>query len=168
MKKIILLALTLTCMSISAQEKLKATEISGDKGGRLDGKAWSSEELTGKVHVLFYVDPDEKDTNEHVGQALKKENFSREVYQSWAIINMAATWLPNFALESALEKKQKMYPDTVYVKDFSKTLVKEWDLKDDASNVVLFNKNGEVLFKFHGKATDEQIAKLLELVKANL
>ena len=35
-------------------------ELREKLGGRLDGKPWSSEELQGKVHVLFYVDPDER------------------------------------------------------------------------------------------------------------
>ncbi len=33
-------------------------ELKDKLGGRLDGTPWSSEELRGKVHVLFYVDPD--------------------------------------------------------------------------------------------------------------
>lgn len=168
MKK--LLALTLIFLSIGsfAGEMLKKVEISGKDGGRLNGEKWESSELTGKVNVVFYVDPDEKETNEHVGQALKDEKFSRAVYQSWAIINMAATWLPNFALESALKKKQEIYPDTVYVKDLNKVLVKEWQIPDDASNVLLFNKQGELIFKISGKANDEQVKELLSLVKANL
>ena len=33
--------------------------LKGDLGGKLDGTQWSSEELvSGKVIVLFYVDPD--------------------------------------------------------------------------------------------------------------
>ncbi len=41
--------------------------LEGDLGGRLDGTAWNSEELiSGKVMVLFYVDPDEADLNNHV------------------------------------------------------------------------------------------------------
>ena len=38
-------------------------ELKEKLGGRVNGKPWSSEELHGKVHLLFYVDPDEKDTN---------------------------------------------------------------------------------------------------------
>jgi uncharacterized protein len=71
-------------------------ELKDNLGGRLDGKPWSSDELKGKVHVLFYADPDEKDTNEDASEALKKEKFPAEKYQSVAIINMAATFMPNF------------------------------------------------------------------------
>ena len=50
-------------------------ELKEKLGGRLDGTPWSSEELQGKVHVLFYVDPDEKDTNNDASEALDKEKF---------------------------------------------------------------------------------------------
>ncbi len=53
-------------------------ELKGKLGGRLDGKPWSSEELQGKVHVLFYVDPDEKDTNNSASNAMDKENFPED------------------------------------------------------------------------------------------
>ena len=49
--------------------------LEGDFGGRLDGTKWSSEELiSGKITILFYVDPDESDLNNHVSEALKSEN----------------------------------------------------------------------------------------------
>lgn len=168
MRKLLGLAIMALAFNVHAGESLKKVEISSKDGGRLNGEKWDSSELVGKVHVVFYVDPDEKEVNEHVGQALKAEKFPRENYQSWAIINMAATWLPNFALESALKKKQEIYPDTIYVKDLNKALVKEWGIKDDASNVLLFNKQGELIYKIEDKANEDQVNELLNLVKANL
>ena len=57
--------------------------LEGDLGGRLDGTAWNSEELiSGKVMVLFYVDPDESELNNHVSDALKAENFPLDKYGS--------------------------------------------------------------------------------------
>ena len=41
---------------------------------------------------------------------------------------MDATWLPNFAISSALEEKQEKYPNAIYVRDYDKILVKEWNL----------------------------------------
>jgi len=57
--------------------------------------------VAGKVYVLFYVDPDEKDTNNEASDALDREKFPSEKFQTVGIINMAATWLPNFAISSA-------------------------------------------------------------------
>ena len=71
------------------------------------------------------VDPDESDLNNHVSEALKAEKFPLEKYGSIAIINMAATWLPNFALNMKLKSKQENYKNTVYVKDLQKILVQE-------------------------------------------
>jgi uncharacterized protein len=140
---------------VALQEKL---------GGHLDGRPWSSEEIKGKVSVVFYVDPDEKDTNNDASEALKKEKFSMEKYQSFAIINMAATWLPNRAISSSLKKKQEEYPDTIYVRDYKKVLVQEWGIADDSSNILAFDKNGLLIFRKDGKLNEEEIARLVKAV----
>ena len=125
MHKIIFI-LTLICLQTAVMAELPIgqpaplIELSGDLGGRLNGESWSSSELTGKVHVLFYTDPDEKDLNNAASEALKLEKFDREKYGSVGIGNMAATWMPNFAINIGLKKKQEKYPDTVYVMDMNK------------------------------------------------
>ena len=97
--------------------------LEGDLGGRVDGTPWNSEELvSGKIIVLFYVDPDESDLNNHVSDALKAENFPLDKYGSVGVANMAATWLPNFAINIKLKSKQEKHKSTVYVKDLEKTL----------------------------------------------
>jgi YtfJ family uncharacterized protein len=143
-------------------------ELKDKLGGRLDGTPWSSEELKGKVHVLFYVDPDEKDTNNDTSEALDKEKFPKEKFQSVAIINMAATFMPNFLISSSLKEKQEKYPRTIYVRDYKKVLVKEWGLGDDSSDVLAFDKQGKVIFRKDGKLTPEEIQKLLKVIKENL
>ena len=98
--------------------------LEGDLGGRLDGTAWSSDELiSGKVMVLFYVDPDESELNNHVSDALKAENFPLDKYGSVGVANMGATWLPNFANNMKLKSKQEKHKSTIYVKDLKKTFV---------------------------------------------
>ena len=143
-------------------------ELKEKLGGRLDGKPWSSEELQGKVHVLFYVDPDEKDTNNDASDALDREKFSSDKFQSVGIINMAATWLPNFAISSALKDKQKRYPKTIYVRDYKKVLVNTWKIADDSSNVLAFDKQGKLIFRKDGKLTTEEIQRLIKVVRDHL
>ena len=143
--------------------------LKGELGGRLDGTQWSSEELvSGKVIVLFYVDPDESELNNHVSDALKAENYPKEKYGSIGMANMAATWLPNFAINMKLKSKQEQYKSTVYVKDLEKTLVKKWGLSDDNSDVVVFGKDGRVLFSVDGKFTDSQVKEIVKVVWDNL
>ena len=143
--------------------------LKDDLGGRLDGTQWSSEELvSGKVIVLFYVDPDESELNNHVSDALKAENYPKEKYGSIGMANMAATWLPNFAINIKLKSKQEQYKSTVYVKDLEKTLVKKWGLSDDNSDVVVFGKDGRVLYSVDGKFTDAQVKEIVKVVWDNL
>ncbi len=143
-------------------------ELKEKLGGRLDGKPWSSEELRGRVHVLFYVDPDEKDTNNDASEALDREKFPGDKLQSVGIINMAATWLPNFAISSALKDKQKRYPTTIYVRDYKKVLVDAWKIADDSSNVLAFDKNGRLIFRKDGKLTAEEVQRLIKIIRDHL
>ena len=142
--------------------------LEGKLGGHLDATPWSSDEFKGKVSVLFYVDPDVKDLNNDASEALKKENFSLEKYQSFAIINMAATWLPNFAISSSLREKQKRYPSTIYVRDFKKVLVKKWRLSDNNNNVLAFDKQGKLIFRKDGRLEQKDIRKLIRAIRAHL
>lgn len=157
-----------TVLAIEIGQVPPKVELKDKLGGRLDGKSWSSEELQGKVHVIFYVDPDEKDTNNPASDALNKEKFPSEKFQSFGIINMAATWLPNFAISSSLEEKQKLYPKTIYVRDYKKVLVNSWKIADDSSNVLAFDKKGLLIFRKDGKLTSDEIQKLIKSIRDNL
>ena len=174
MKKIsVLMILLLSALHLSAElpigEIPPKIVLEGDLGGRLDGSAWNSEELiSGKVMVLFYVDPDESDLNNHVSDALKAENFPLDKYGSLGVANMGATWLPNFAINIKLKSKQAKHKSTIYVKDLKKTFVKSWGLKDDESDIILFGKDGKVLYSYDGKFSDAQVKELIQAVKDNL
>jgi YtfJ family uncharacterized protein len=124
--------------------------------------------IQGKVFVMFYVDPDEKDKNEHFAQALKKRHFDRNKYASIAIVNMAATWKPNFIIESILESKQKEFTDTIYVKDKKSVLVNGWNLADNESDILIFDKDGKVLFYKAGKMTQDDVKKAISIIEEHL
>ena len=142
--------------------------LSGEDGGIVNGKAWSSAMLKDKVTVLFYVDPDKKDENSALTKALKAKHFDRKQYRSVAIINLAATWMPDAVIEMKLSAKQKEFPDTIYVKDKRKVLVKKWSLKDDASDILLFDKSGKLIYKKFGKLGQNEIDKVIALIEKNI
>jgi len=156
-------------LQVGAQDSTPTTlplvTLEGQTGGRLDGTSWNSNEIKDKITVLFYVDPDEKDLNEPTAELLKIEKFPLEKYASIGVINMAATWLPNFAIENSLKQKLKKFSDTLYLRDLKKVLVKEWGLKDDSSNILLFDKSGKLVYKIMGKAKPEESQKLITLIK---
>jgi YtfJ family uncharacterized protein len=143
-------------------------ELKEKLGARLDSTPWSSDELQGKVSVVFYVSPDEKDTNNPASEALDKEKFPTDKFKSYGIINMAASMLPNFVINSALKEKQERYPKTIYVRDYKKVLVDAWKIADHSSNVMVFDKKGTLIFRKDGKLTSEEIEKLVKSVRDNL
>ena len=168
-KIILILVPTMLLAELPIGEIPAKIVLKGDLGGRIDGTQWSSEELVSeKVIVLFYVDPDESELNNHVSDALKAENYPKEKYGSIGMANMAATWLPNFAINMKLKSKQEKHKETVYVKDLDKTLVKKWGLSDDNSDVIVFGKDGRVLYSVDGKFTDAQVKEIVKVVWDNL
>ena len=141
--------------------------ISDDNGAKVTGEPFDTQSMRGKTSLIFYVDPDEKSLNEHVGKAIKEAKFDRSHFQSYAIINMEATWLPNFAIETILEDKQKEYPNTIYVKDLKKNFVYMWQIADDNSDVILLDANGKVLFIHEGKLPPEKLQELIKLIQTH-
>jgi YtfJ family uncharacterized protein len=170
MKKIILgfLIVVGSSMAVEIGKVPSSVSLSGENGGKIDGTVWSSAMLKGKVHILFYVDPDERKLNENLTKALKKRHFDRKKYASVAMINLAATWMPNAILESKLKAKQKEFPDTIYVKDKKKVLVQKWGLEDDNSDILVFNKEGKLIYQKFGKLSEKEIASVLALIEKNL
>ena len=168
-KIILILVPTMLLAELPIGEIPPKVVLKGDLGGRIDGTQWSSEELVSeKVIVLFYVDPDESELNNHVSDALKAENYPKEKYGSIGMANMAATWVPNFAINMKLKSKQEKHKETVYVKDLDKTLVKKWGLSDDNRDVIVFGKDGRVFYSVDGKFTDAQVKEIVKVVWDNL
>ena len=166
--KIILLSLLihLSVFALSVGQIPINVSIQGDDGGLVsDGETlWSSTSIKDKTFVVFYIDPDERATNFHFVELLKAKDLDKNKFATIAIINLAATWKPNFVIESLLEAQQEEFPDTIYVKDKSSILVKEWQLPDHASNVMLFSTQGKVLFFKSGKMEENDIEDFLYLL----
>jgi hypothetical protein len=143
--------------------------LKGDLGKLVDGGGpWQSDRFLGYVTILFYVDPDESELNNAASEALKNENLPADQVRSVAVINMDATFLPNFLIQGKLEEKQKEYQNTLYVMDYKKVLVNEWGLEDHNSNVVIFDKQGKVLFSVDGQLNDSHIREMLAAVQNTL
>ena len=163
------LLISINVFALNIGSELKEVTIHDDNGGYVkDASAWNSSSIKDKVIVLFYVDPDEKDTNAHFNKILKEKKYDFNKFGSIAIINLAATWKPNFIIESILKSKQEEFPNTIYVKDKASVLVKEWSLKDDSSEVLLFSKDSKLLFYKSGRMSEEDIKKIINIIDNNI
>jgi YtfJ family uncharacterized protein len=142
--------------------------LEGQTGGYLNGQAWNSQLLKGKVYVIFYVDPDKKDLNNDFSEALKARQFDLKRYHSIAIVNLAATFMPNFLIEAKLKQKQARYPNALYLKDKQKVLVKAWGLEDNNSDILIFDQKGKLIYQKFGKLSQEEIAHVLKMIEKHL
>ncbi len=170
MKKMLLLPLlfSLSLSAIELGQTLPSITLDGDKGGRVAGGDWKSSELKGKVHLVFYVDPDESDLNDALSDAVKAAEPDRDKFASVAIINMAATWKPNFAIQSVLEGKQEKFPHTTYVKDMDKHIIEAWKIADDNNDIILLDKSGKVIYMHEGEVDAAGIKKVIKLIQENM
>ena len=121
-----------------------------DNGGDSKDNAWHSKNLQGKVHILLYMDPDKREESMPFLDTLNAEKYDKKKYSTVAIVNLAATWMPDAILESLLSKKQKELQNTEFVFDKTKCFVKKWQMKDDASNVLVLDKDMKVLYQKSG------------------
>lgn len=125
-------------------------------------------QFRGKVLYIAYVDPDEKDTNSHVEEALKKEQDSGALdkagYESFWIVNLKATAKPNFLIKSALKSKQKKTGATI-VLDPDYTILNLWGLKNDSSDVVILDKQRICRYVHNGKLSPEEVVKMVKIIK---
>ncbi len=168
MKKLTLFfALGLLVWGAKVGEMLPHLVLEGKEGGLVDGRSFDSRILSSKTYLVIYSDPDKKDLNEEFFQKVKKAHFDRSRYGSIAIVNMQATWLPNFLLQAILKKKQKSYPDTIYVKDKKRVLVKKWGVADN-DQVVMIVKRGKVLFVKNGKLGPKEQSRALEILQRSV
>jgi len=76
--------------------------------------------------------------------------------------------MPNALIESKLETNQKEIPDMLYVFDKNKYLVKNWNLKDNKVNVLIFDKKGILIYQESGQFNRSKIQSPLEVIKSQL
>ncbi len=134
------------------------------------GKEYSLDhpQFKGKVLYIGYVDPDEKDTNNHVEEALKKEReaggLDKARYEGFGIVNLKATIMPNFLIKSAIKSKQEK-TGAIIILDYDYTILNQWGLKNDASNVVVLDKERICRYVNSGKLPPEELAKMIQIIK---
>jgi len=104
MKKVIfilvfVLAVTNVFAELPLGEKPPVIDLKGKIGERVDGTPWSSNELVGKVWVVFYADPDESDLNDPAADSIKAKRFFRKKNKvQLQIVNYAANMETEFLL----------------------------------------------------------------------
>jgi predicted transcriptional regulator len=173
MKKTIVL-LTLAVASLFAEvdmeTPLTAVTLEGDNGSYYTGEAWDSSMLQGKTTMLMYVDPDEKNKGEVFKPTI--EAFERDLdfnkFQILVILNLNATWKPDFVIRSLMKSKLTDYPKRTYILDTNSVLVKEWGLTDNEYNTLVINDESKVIYSHSGKWKEGEIDKINVLIRSEV
>jgi predicted transcriptional regulator len=167
---LVLLALVWT-VSVSLAAELKVGDKAPDfKLKDPTGKEYLLDhpQFKGKVLYVAYVDPDEKDTNNHVEDALKKEKDSGALdktrYEGFGIVNLKASMMPNFLIKSAIKSKQEKTGALILL-DYDYTLLNLWGLKNDSSDVVVLDKERICRYVYNGKLPPEELTKMIQIIK---
>ena len=167
---LVLLALVWT-VSVSPAAELKLGDKAPDfKLKDPTGKDYSLDhpQFKGKVLYIAYVDPDEKDTNNHVEDALKKEKDSggldKTRYEGFGIVNLKASMMPNFLIKSAIKSKQEKTGALILL-DYDYTILNLWGVKNDSSDVVVLDKERICRYVYNGKLPPEELTKMIQIIK---
>ena len=166
----LLLALLWTVSSAVAAELKVGDKAPDFKLKDSTGKEYSlaAPQFKGKVLYIAYVDPDEKDTNNHVEDALKKERESggldKTRYEGFGIVNLKASAMPNFLIKSAIKNKQEK-TGAIIILDLDYTILNLWGVKNDSSDVVVLDKERICRYVYNGKLPPEELTKMIGIIK---
>jgi uncharacterized protein len=167
---LVLFALVWT-VSVSLAAELKVGDKAPDfKLKDTTGKEYLLDhpQFKGKVLYVAYVDPDEKDTNNHVEDALKKEKDSggldKTRYEGFGIVNLKASIMPNFLIKSAIKSKQEKTGALILL-DYDYTILNLWGVKNDSSDVVVLDKERICRYVYNGKLPQEELKKMIQIIK---
>ena len=163
----LLLALLWTASAAVAAELKVGDEAPDFKLKDSTGKVYSlaSADFEGKVISIFYVDPDEKDMNVHVEDALLKDpGLDRTRYKGLGITNMKATALPNFLIKGIVKSKQEK-TGAIILLDYDYTILNLWGLQNDSSNLVIVDKERICRYVYKGKLPPEELTKMIGIIK---
>ncbi|BBG65752.1 protein ytfJ precursor [Hydrogenimonas sp.] len=162
----VLTSVLVAAHAVNIGERLPHVVLEKENGGTSDGKSWDSSTLESGVHLLLYMDPDRRKETQPLFDRLKRSATEGKPFPTVAIVNLAATWMPDFVLESMLSKKQKELKNTVFVFDRRKYLVDKWRLEDEASNVMIVDRNSEVLYYRSGEISPAEAEHIINLIQS--
>ena len=166
MKKMMILWICMVAIlqAVNVGDILPQVTLDKENGATSSGQPWHSKNLEGKVHVVLYMDPDERKTVMAFLDTLNNKAYDKKQYSTIAIVNLAATWMPDIVLETMLSKKQKELHNTEFIFDKRKFLMNKWHLEDDASNILILDKNSKIVYQKVGGVSQEEIKDISHIL----
>lgn len=123
-----------------------------------------------KVLLIQYTDPDVKDVNDKLSEAVKAKKFSDKVYQGIGIANCKDTWIPNAGIRMKARQKEKQFPGSVIMLDENHVVSNALQLGDCNGKGVLLIVGKDKVIKYmkmisteaESESVTADVVKLLE------
>ena len=112
-----------------------------------------------KVLLIQYTDPDVKDINDKLSDAVKAKKFDAKLYQGIGIANCKDTWIPNAGIRMKARQKEKQYAGSVILLDESHIVPIALGLGDCNGMGVLLVVGKDKVIKYMKKITTEEESK---------
>jgi predicted transcriptional regulator len=134
-----------------------------------DGVMRSPAQFKGQVLIINHADPEHRDTNEAVSDAVKQAvqngQLSKDLVVGLGIADCQASWLPNSIIRAVGKFKAHKYGSAVLY-DTTGEVRRCWGLPPHTSTIVILDKKGVCRFIESGKLDPTKIPELIELLAA--
>ena len=144
--------------------------LEGKNGSYADGRRWDSSILQGKITLLVYFDPDERDKGKIFMPIL--EAFERDLdfskFQTIFIVNLESTLIPSILIKAAIRSQSKNHLERNYIFDGKSVLVQNWGLDENEYITLVINEKSRVVFSHTGKWKEGEILILDSLIRSLL
>lgn len=123
-----------------------------------------------KVLLIQYTDPDVKDVNDKLSEAVKAKKFSDKLYQGIGIANCKDTWIPNAGIRMKARQKEKQFPGSVIMLDENRVVSNALGIGDCNGKGVILIVGKDKVIKYMKKISTEaesesvtaEVVKILE------
>ena len=109
-----------------------------------------------KVLLIQYTDPDVKDINDKLSEAVKAKKFSDKLYQGIGIANCKDTWIPNAGIRMKARQKEKQFAGSVIMLDEDHILPKALAIGECNGLGVLLIIGKDKVIKYMKKISSEE------------
>jgi hypothetical protein len=121
-----------------------------------------------KPVLIFYPDPDVPNQNKNFSEAMKKTNFPPARFAGMGIVNLKdAPFIPDSLIRFMIRREIEADKRAVIYTDPDRLLQKAWRLGDCNNKfvIILIDKNMKVLFIKKGEMTQEEIDRVIGLIR---
>jgi predicted transcriptional regulator len=151
-----------TAWAINVGDKAPGFTLKDSKG-----KTYHFKDFKEPVLVFWYEGKNSKEQNRWIKNALKRlrkaGKLPKSKYRSVGIANFQETWVPNSIIAAVIRSEIKKTGATILC-DRTGKMMKKWGFRNGRSNIYVFDKNRNLVWKTSGPLNKRRGKQLIRLV----